>query len=360
MNEASQEELRLLEEWIVLDSENRHYFEQIRDTWNAIEIKKELSKETIQTDLHNVLKRLDEGIDSYENGPINKKWIKNSWILKVAAVFILGFSLSWFVFNGQKSITLQDPVYSVIETPKGSSTIVNLPDGSKIWLNAESKLTYPQNFSATKREVYLEGEAFFNIAKNKNKKFLVNTSGLTIKVYGTSFNVKSYPEDNTVETTLVEGSISIYKNSSDGQSEREIKLEPNQQIVLYKNPKVNMPEEIEPVKIEKQTLNKPGFVLTKQIDTKKFTSWKDGQLIFKSEPLSKLSVTLERRYDVKIHFEDEEIKQVRFTGTIEDETIEQVMSAIVLASDIDYKMKERDIWISRKGNQFSENAKLLK
>ena len=347
MNEASKEDIQLLEEWILMDAENRIYFEQIRDTWNSIEIEKELDEHRIQADLKRVMNRIDVGQD-HVIGKVKTWQARRNWFLKVAAVFVIGFSASWLVFRGVDSIEPGSAAYNVIETPRGSSTIINLPDGSKIWLNAESKLKYPQKFSQNQRAVFLEGEAFFEVAKEKERQFLVRTPDLTVKVFGTSFNVKSYPDENTTETTLVEGSISIYKTSTNGQAiGREIKMDPNQRIVLYKEQENSTPSESIAEKMENVPARKAKLVLSKSIDTKRFTSWKDGELIIKSEPMIKLAVKLERRYNVKIHFESEDIKQIRFTGTIENETIEQVMAAIKLASSIDYRIEERVIWISK-------------
>ena len=124
-------------------------------------------------------------------------------------------------------------------------------------------------------------------------------------------------------------------------------MNPNQRIVLYKEQENSTPSESIPEKMENVPARKAKLVLSKSIDTKRFISWKDGELIIKSEPMIKLAVKLERRYNVKIHFESEDIKQIRFTGTIENETIEQVMAAIKLASSIDYRIEERVIWISK-------------
>ena len=124
-------------------------------------------------------------------------------------------------------------------------------------------------------------------------------------------------------------------------------MNPNQRIVLYKEQENSTPSESIPEKMENVPARKAKLVLSKSIDTKRFISWKDGELIIKSEPMIKLAVKLERRYNVKIYFESEDIKQIRFTGTIENETIEQVMAAIKLASSIDYRIEERVIWISK-------------
>lgn len=348
MNEASEKDVVLLEDWISSDAEHYSYFEQIRDTWNSIEVEKELDKQSIQDDFSNVLNRIDKKPDSnaikFKGNNLN-----GMWFFKVAAVFIVGFVVSWLVFKQSNSLNTGKTAYHVIETPKGSSTTINLPDGSKIWLNAGSKLKYPQEFSIHSRNVFLEGEAFFEVAKDENRQFLVSTPDLTVKVFGTKFNVKSYPGDNTVETTLVEGSVSIQKNLDGLAAGKEIKMEPNQRIVLYKELEKGTPDESQVKKIINVPPRKAKFVLSKRIQTDRFTSWKNGRLIIKSEPMIKLAVTLERRYNVQIHFEDEEIKQSRFTGTIEDETIEQVMAAIKIAASFDYRIEDREIWIRKTG-----------
>ena len=348
MDEASKEDVLLLENWISSDIENKNYFNQIRDTWNSVELNKELDEKKIKADLKSVMDRIEGNSNGNMIHESKSRFINKAWLLKAAAIFIIGFAISWIVFNGASSIETFETVYSTVETPKGSSTVINLPDGSTIWLNAESKLKYPLDFSHGEREVYLEGEAFFDVAKDKKRQFFVKTSDLTVKVFGTSFNVKSYPGDNTVETTLVEGLITIQKKSDGKIVGKEIKMESNQRIVLYKKQDIITPTETQLIKIENVPPRKAKLVLSKRIDPKRFTSWKDGQLIIKSKPMIKLAVTLERRYNVKIHFEDEEIKQFKFTGTIENETIEQVMAAIKLASSIDYRIEEREIWIRKR------------
>ncbi len=348
MNEASKEDIGHLENWISMDSDNKKYFEQIRDMWNSIELEKELDSKMIENDLRRILEQTEQKEKSNEIGRSNTRVLHYNWILKVAAVFILGFAVSWFVFEGMNSIDNGQVAYNIIETPSGSNTTINLPDGSKIWLNADSRLRYPMKFSKDKREVFLDGEAFFEVAKDKSRQFLVKTSDITVKVFGTRFNVKSYPDENTVETTLVEGSISIINNSTNSKvAGKEIKMKANERIVLYKEQENITPNEIPQRKIENLPVRKAKLVLSKRIDTDRFTSWKDGQLIIKGEPMIKLAVKLERRYNVKIHFEDEEIKQYKFTGTIKNETIEQVMEAIKLASSVDYKIEEREIWIRK-------------
>lgn len=343
LDEASEEDIQLLEYWISLNEENKDYFEQIRNTWDSIELQKELDDSKIRNDYNHVLDQIDINNTSQS---FTIYGYLNNWVVKGAAVFLLGIAFSYMLLN--KSVSSQDNTFNVIETPRGSKATVLLPDGSTVLLNADSKLTYPQKISQKKREVTLEGEAFFEIEKDEDRQFLVKTNDITVKVFGTSFNVKSYPEENTTETTLVEGSISIYKNSANGKMlGTELKMEPNQRMILYKDLEKSTPKESIPKKAKNVPIRKAKLVLSKSVDTERFISWKDGHLKIDSEPMNILAVTLERRYDVKVHFMDEEIKQFRFTGTFKNETIEQVMEAIKLASAVDYSIDERNIWISK-------------
>ena len=348
MNEASEQDILLLEEWLGTSEKNRDYFNHIQQTWYNIELEKELTDTDISQDLTKVLDRIDSRA---ENDKFTFRSLFGNWILRGAAIFILGVATSWLLLQQQGFYSAESTVLNVVETPRGSRAKVYLPDGSKVLLNADSRLTYPQKFSKEKRSVILEGEAYFEVEKDTKRQFLVKTTDVTVKVFGTSFNVKSYPDENTTETTLVEGSVSVYKHTKDGDKVgSEYKLEPNERMVLYKEePKIVA---VESRSSERKNVPKKNakLVLSKRIDTEKFVSWKDGQIKFDSEPLSQMSVTLERRYDVKILFEDEEITNFKFTGVFKNETIEQVMAAIKLASPIDFRIDERTIWIKKGEN----------
>ena len=347
INEASAVDITLLEDWISRDAKNKRYFERVRDSWNSLEVEKELDAEKIDQDFQNILYQINakKALNIHGMRHLNK--ILGSWVMRGAAAFLFGVAVSWGIFQNFDNSEANNPLLNVVETPRGSRANIVLPDGSKVLLNAESKITYPQQFLDEKREILLEGEAYFEIRKDPKTEFLVITQDLVVKVFGTSFNVKSYPGENTAETTLVEGSISVYKQSTNGKIiGSELKMEPNQHLVLYKDQKYITPTISRIKKIENVPARKAKLVLSKRIDTERFISWKDGELKIITEPMKNIAVTLERRYDVKIHFLDEDIKQLRFSGTFKNETIEQVLAAMKLASPITYKIEERDIWLS--------------
>jgi len=347
LGQANQEEVKLLETWLKADEDNMSVFSDYQNIWNMDKIHQELTSDVEKKDWERLRMKMQSTqkpvMSIGTKKPVNlRKW------LQVAAVFLVGFTLSWFVFSVFSIDNEETVVYNEITTPLGSNSTVNLPDGTEIVLNAGSKLRYPQKFEKQQREVFFEGEAFFNVSSDPNRRFIVHTSEVTVKVFGTRFNLKAYTSDKTVETTLVEGKISIVPNSLTGnRNHKEIVLKPNQRLVLNKEAgnKIGLPKDNSSKADNNRTLQAPKLIISKRVDPEYYTSWKDGRLIIKSERLDNLAIKLERKYNVHIHFKDDKVKQHRFTGIIEDETVEQVFDAIKTASNINFQIQDRDIWI---------------
>lgn len=337
----------ILIQWL---KNNPEYVEELRDFYQVWKLT-ELAGKINPQDLEKQWATLLQNVINIKGKSTNSNNLFLYWLPRVAAVFLLGaivsFAVSYQLFNLPDS----QLVYHEISSPAGAKSKVTLPDGSSVWLNAGSNLRYSNLYGKRNREIELSGEAFFDVAKDKRKVFLVKTSDLNIKAYGTSFNVKSYPEENTVETTLIEGSIGVTRSRFSSKKNDEVLLEPNQRVVYYKPVKaVKQPEQVNSVSqpeavVETRPKQKLTYLISKGIEAEQFTSWKDGTLLISSKTLYDLAVILERKYDVKIHFEDVKIKNFKFTGTLENETIEQVIEAIGMAANIDYKIDEREIWI---------------
>ena len=326
LNEATQSEVNDLETWINENPVNRQKFLELQRTWSTLEVERAVSAEAIRKDWIAISQRLDQSENISTRGKVRLLLINVS---KIAAVLLIG-SLGYFI----PSLLMNHdsmPSYTSITVPNGSKTEIVLPDSSKVLLNAGSTLRYPGSFMNGLREVYLEGEAFFNIKHNADQKFLVNTKEVTIKVYGTSFNVMSYSDALTTETTLEEGKIGITINSDKRENATEILMEPDQQAIWY----------------NAHSSSQKEIIIKKGIDVGMYTAWKDGILIIKSEALKDLAVKLERRYGVKILFGDEEVKAIRFTGTLKNETVEQVMELIRLVSNVEYSIQENVITIGK-------------
>ena len=226
--------------------------------------------------------------------------------LRVAAVLVLGllFSSVWFYMESRsasESVPLQ-----TVSIPYGAKTQLLMPDGSTVWLNSGSTLSYSGDFSK-KRQVLLKGEAFFEVKKS-DIPFDVNTSYGKIRVLGTAFNVLAYPETGFV-TTLVRGSVKI-------SSERN-----NQSQILVSG--------------EQAGLVNDNLVKSK-VETELFTSWKDGKMIFRREPFPNLMKRLERWFNVKIVYLPEDFKDLWYTGAIENETITEVMEMVGTAAPVQF------------------------
>jgi transmembrane sensor len=209
-------------------------------------------------------------------------------------------------------------------TSKGQRTFVALEDGTKVWLNADSRLSYPKSFRATKtREIQLEGEAYFDVAEDKQKPFIVHTSDILIKVLGTSFNVKSYRKDKTIETTLIKGKVTI-----ESANDKKLTLLPSQQAVFEKQSK--------------------KLFLEHKDEAIDYTSWKEGRLIFHDQPLSDIVNELERWFNVSIEVEDRSSLSCHFSAKVNDKTLEEVMELFKDSEAIDYRIEGTKVYIKGK------------
>jgi transmembrane sensor len=195
-------------------------------------------------------------------------------------------------------------------------------------LNAESRITFDQQFGKENRNLTLEGEAFFDVTKDEVP-FKVHTSSYDIAVLGTAFNVKAYPDDDITTTTLVHGSLKVTR-TAEGKSE-EFLLHPNEKIVLRGDTASRINNAI---------------TLEKNIDAAAEADWKDGWLTVRGESLGDLSKKIERLYNVKIEFKDENMKSYRYSGRIQQFSLEQVMNALALTSPVRFEIHEKLVKLS--------------
>jgi ferric-dicitrate binding protein FerR (iron transport regulator) len=223
------------------------------------------------------------------------------------------------VINKQYASNLN---WQAIKVPKGRKIAIFLPDGTKVHLNSNTELEYPDKFGNKERLVKLKGEAFFEVTHNREKPFIVESNNQKITVLGTKFNISCYDDEKLVKTTLVEGSVKI-------------------------NSKIN-PESIILEPGEQSSLAIDGSILSKtNVDTKFYTSWINEVMYFKNEKLETLSKKLERWYAVDIVFESEESKNIRFTGVVRKEkSIDHIMKLIEKTSEIKISSNKNKIIIN--------------
>jgi transmembrane sensor len=329
-NQAAPDECVILDEWVKQSNDNKRLFLRFRNVWLASSQTAKHDRGAISKALENVNLKIKTSYSGPKEGPEirNLRDKKRSYIyfIRTAALWILLIGLGAVIsvlFIKPVGILNQNSKVSVV-APRGSKALTVLPDGTVIWLNAGSKIEYRITGDKPVRGVSLEGEAYFNVAKDPDHLFTVNTEEMIIKAYGTEFNVKAYPEEKKVETTLVKGSVSVeIKNNPSNKT----LLEPSEQAIYYK-PSSERSE---------------NFLVTKGIDPSIYTLWIHDRLQIRGETLKELAVILERKYDVTIHFDDNTLKDLRFTGIIENETIEQILELIKISSKVDYQIDGRKI-----------------
>ena len=267
-------------------------------------------------------------------------------LIRAAAIFILAYGLGGMTFyflTGNKQTPREEAKYYSISAPLGSKSKIVLPDSSTVWLNSGSELKYPGAFENDRREVFLSGEAYFDVSKNQEAPFYVNANEIKVKVLGTRFNIKSYPDEGTIETTLEEGLVHIGKAGSS----QIILLKPRQRAVFVRTGgEINDPDP------RFSELRKAGsvdhieqFFIFEEADTDLYTSWKDNRLKFRSKSFENMAVELERWFGVKIHIENEGIKSKVFTGSFDKENIEQVIKALKVTIRFDYEIDKNNVWI---------------
>lgn len=201
-----------------------------------------------------------------------------------------------------------------VEAPAGSRMHIELGDGTKVFLNHGSKLIYPYRFDGEFRKVFLTGEAYFEIAHNAKVPFIVGTDRLEVKATGTAFNVSDYPDDDAVETTLVEGKVILYERKSNS----EIKA-------------------LTPGECLKFDAKKNIYTLETE-NTHKYTAWKDGLLVFKNDNVEDIAKKLARWYNIDVEISNQKTIEYPFTATFRDETLPQVLELLSLATPVSYQI----------------------
>lgn len=344
--EATEAEKHQVWQWLNQSAANKKFFAELEELWQTTSRAAAFGLFDKEMEQKKFMRKLNVHISSKSNAKIPDLEPDTSWqgwrIAAIILAFVCVGSIFMLLFKSKPSSVS----YSVITTPLGQRSVVQLSDGSKVWLNAGSKLKYPDQFNSKLREVFLEGEAFFNVAKNAQMPFIVHTSDINIRVLGTEFNVKSYPDEGIIETTLVSGAVDI---ESPGKNETLFKLKPNQKAV-YRKKKVekeaSLPEKISDsfADLPKVTPLKTDFKIH-EANVEAETAWTDGVLVIRREPFETLAVKLERKYDLDFVFIDTTLKDLRISGTIKDVSIEQVLDGLKLTAPITYKLKDKTVMI---------------
>ena len=356
LGQCTVDELRQLEEMFM----NENVSESIKDTMMLELAGYKSSTSKHEVDYERIFKTIRKNIEEQQSKTrtmnVRFNWIRVAALIVIA--FILGSTLSYFLITPKVN-----PAESFCEVsaPLGSTSEIVLPDSSRVWLNAGSKLRYSTAFNRKDRMLYLEGEGYFKVAKNKLLPFVVDAFGFEVKAVGTEFNVKAYQEDAIIETTMVEGKVTLQHSSEDILD--GVYLTPNQKATFYKKEEYVTVEVLKKIEEKKEELNyipEHRLVIAPRIDPKSIVSWKENRLIIEREQLGDLAEKLSRKYNFNFEFRSEDIKRFSFTGTLEDETLQQVMNAIKITSPIDYEIVGKTVIISRNDARIQDFKKLYK
>ena len=348
----------ILSAWLKESTENKSYLNAIRNIWLATsQTTNALAPHNINTGtLSNI--RNDIHVASNEEDEVAeavpaKSNIFNT-LLKIAAIVIISLSIgglgNQYWVNKHKIASIDRMMN--IETTLGSRAVTTLPDGSKVWLNAGSRLDYNMDFGRKTRVVKLTGEAFFDVKTDSSKPFVVKAGKLAIKAYGTAFNVKAYPGENAITTTLVRGKV-VIAGKDNADKDFVINMKPNDKVAFFNDntERINALKKEQDLNNRVQTsapviMKEINAIKEAEIKTELYTSWKDENWFLEKRDIESLVSDFERRYNIKIKIESNDIKKYHFTGTLQNETIEQVLVILRHTIPLKYKVDKGLITIS--------------
>lgn len=334
------EELSRLNDWIKENPQNRQQFQSLKNAWLLAGYKPEDHREHSEDSLDRLRILMDSNSSVVSHRSILLKYLKlaASWIIFLALGSLITY---WYTAKNNGSQIAGDPGKVEVHSPLGSRSRITMPDSTLIWLNAGTTITYDKGYGTNTRAVDLEGEAYFNVKSDNRHPFIVHTSDIDIRALGTRFNVKAYTEEKSITATLEEGKIDINVPGS-GFKKENILLKPNENFIYNKKSSGNA-EKMQilpgdPVSPEKVSPENSVNIIISNVKTELYTSWKDQRWIIEREPFNTLVPMLERRYNMKIIFQDPGIRDFKFTGTVENESIGELLNAIKFTAPIDYSI----------------------
>lgn len=308
----SAEEKQLVDDWLLEDTKNQTFFDKLKMTSfsKEIELKAGAAKERVYWQTREKISRMQ----------LKKKL--RLWQYVAAASITLLFAIGGLTFWNAE---LVEPVYVESKTPAGSTSRLTLSDGTVVELNAESSIRYPLSFDSRDRVVTLNGEAYFEVAKDAKHPFIVETDQMKIRVLGTHFDIKAYDDDKEVTTTLMEGSVRVKIDRPEYSSAKEVLLKPDQQLVFDK------------------TTNKAAVSVVK---AELYSSWKNGECFFEKEEFIDIIKILGRQYGVKISILSPNLENQLYSGFFsKQEGLFHILNSFKKIRNFEYRETDNGIEI---------------
>lgn len=312
-NNATATEIRQLVSWFSSQLNKEKLFDSYLDKWESDVYA--LDDATTHRMLKNLKKKINSSTPKVQLSIEWKKWSR------IAAIIIFPFLLGVFslkMFNEVSDSKNTNEL--IVKVGNGQKANLQLPDGTSVWLNSNSMLSYNRKFNKSKRIVKLSGEAFFNVAKDKSRPFIVQSGKLSVQALGTTFNFKAYSTENNFTTTLLEGSVLVSNECI------SMTLRPNEKVVYDRK--------------------KGQFTKIKLLNAEFSGFWRSDKLAFEQESLESIANILERMYQIHFCFKTENLKSIKFTGKVSTNDYRELLKMIALSAPINYQVKDSTVYLS--------------
>lgn len=347
-NTCNDAELRAVIEWFTKSAKTDAGKELLFRFWEEMPYE----DENLKTNFDHILNKIHHDVNLHQSKELlllaneniiryRKKEYFIRLLTKAAAIFLIPVLLYSFYLSSKYYSSLQaqkstNETYNEVFSSVDAITKVTLPDGTKVWLNHSSILKYPAVFQGDLRTVELKGEGYFEVEHNPDIPFVVKVEEINVVAVGTTFNISAYPDEDKIETSLINGKVELQRIDQNGQITPLLKMKPTDLAIYQK------------------VSNK---VITQTVGDDRNFSWKEGKLIFNKEPMGEVVKKLSRWFNVDIQIADPKLLEITYTATFRNETLPQVLELLTLVSPIKYSLSNRE---ELKDGNFTKRKVLLK
>lgn len=315
---ATEEENRQLMEWFRQCASKEEFFALFEQAWK--DSPDEMPWEVQERMYHRLSLNLDGKEKEKKVVPLHSRSVWKLWPQVAAACIIIVLSLiNYNLINKQKHMSTQN---FMVSAEKGQRAFITLPDSTKVWLNSDTKISYPADYGMKERNVTLLGEAYFEVARNPAKRFIVEAKGMQVEALGTAFNINAYRDDNKMIASLFSGSVRV------SYEDHVAILKPHESI-----------------KVDLLTRNISQY---KDDNMNDIALWRENEITFDGESLEEITRTMSRLYNTTIHIEDESLKKECYIGTIRNNSLENFIDIINLTTPVVYEYKGDTVLLKRR------------
>jgi ferric-dicitrate binding protein FerR (iron transport regulator) len=350
--EASAAEIAELENLLLQYPEFGMRTELLNGIWQATSVSTINKEASFNRHMQRLSNHLSEPVLQYDTEEIMEEAIIEEarkpfpirrmvyWMSGIAASVLMAF----LVFTKNSGNPAKDGIAkNTVSTKRGSKSNIQLPDGTQVWLNADSKITYNEKFQGAIREVYLNGEAFFDVVRDESRPFIIHANAIDVKVLGTSFNVRAYANEKNTETSLIHGSVEITLRCS---PDKKIILKPSEKLIVQNEEVTLVGGKAKPIDHSKQPLLTLSRVNFEKKDSSVIeTLWVKNKLAFDGEAFEDIALKIERWFDVKVNISGDKLRKTPFTAVFDGENLPQVMEALRISGNFNYYIDKKEVTI---------------